>query len=140
MPALVTPALDEEALDDLEDAPDTEAAAIEQEILDQATAARTLEELQAEIETLKRLEDLALRVRQSGEDRKWRELASLLGEIFAPRPSPPGERAHRALQRARCAQTRPSPARSSSSSASTAIPWPTWNSGSPRSLGAAMPW
>lgn len=84
VPALVTPALDEEALDDLEDAPDTEAAAIEQEILDQATAARTLEELQAEIETLKRLEDLALRVRQSGEDRKWRELASLLGEIFAP--------------------------------------------------------
>ena len=39
-------------------------------------------ELKAEIETLKNLEGLALEVRQSGADTKWRELASLLGEIF----------------------------------------------------------
>ena len=35
-----------------------------------------------EIETLKGLESLALAVRHSGTDTKWRELASLLGEIF----------------------------------------------------------
>ena len=50
--------------------------------LDQATAARSIEELRIEIETLKRLEGLALGIRRSGEDKKWRELASLLGEIF----------------------------------------------------------
>jgi SNF2 family DNA or RNA helicase len=74
--------LDFEDLADLEDAPDHEVQAAEEEILDQATAARTVAELQAEIATLQRLEGLALAVRRSGEDRKWRELASLLGEIF----------------------------------------------------------
>src|SRR5690606_26108973 len=44
--------------------------------------ARTIQELAAEIATLKRLEDLAAELRRSGEDRKWRELAALLGEIF----------------------------------------------------------
>jgi hypothetical protein len=58
--------------------------AAEEEGLDQATAARTIGELKAEIATLSRLESLALAVRRSGEDRKWRELASLLGEIFSP--------------------------------------------------------
>src|SRR5262249_24249691 len=54
------------------------------EILDQATAARTIAELRAEIETLTCLETLAVAVRRGGEDTKWRELASLLGEIFTP--------------------------------------------------------
>ena len=54
------------------------------EILDQATAARSIVELKAEIETLKGLESLALKVRRGGDDRKWRELASLLSEIFTP--------------------------------------------------------
>jgi hypothetical protein len=52
------------------------------QILDEATAARSIVELKAEIETLKHLEALALSVRRSGDDRKWRELAGLLGEIF----------------------------------------------------------
>lgn len=78
------PALDEEDVEDLEDAPDNEVQAAEEEILDQATAARSIEELKAEIATLQRLESLALAVRRSGEDRKWRELAKLLGEIFTP--------------------------------------------------------
>src|SRR6266516_4559160 len=82
--AATTPALDDEDVEDLEDAPDDELEAAEQEILDQATAARTIAELRAEIETLQRLERLALAVRAGGEDRKWRELASLLGEIFTP--------------------------------------------------------
>lgn len=76
--------LDAEDVDDLEDAPDDEVQSAEEEILDQATAARTIVELKAEIETLKRLETLALSVRRSGQDTKWRELASLLGEIFTP--------------------------------------------------------
>jgi SNF2 family DNA or RNA helicase len=89
-----TPALDAEDVEDLEDAPDNEVQAAEEEILDQATAARTIDELKAEIATLGRLESLALAVRRSGEDRKWRELASLLGEIFTPAPivnDTPGE-------------------------------------------------
>ena len=49
---------------------------------DQATAARTIGELKAEIATLGRLQSLAHIVRGSGADRKWKELASLLGEIF----------------------------------------------------------
>jgi hypothetical protein len=91
--AAATPALDADDLEDLEDAPDNEVEEAEEEILDQATAARTIGELKAEIATLGRLESLALAVRRSGEDRKWRELASLLGEIFtaAAIPSdPPG--------------------------------------------------
>ena len=74
--------LDAEDVEDLEDAPDNEVEAAEEEILDQATAARTIVELKAEIETLKGLETLALTVRRSGTDTKWRELANLLGEIF----------------------------------------------------------
>jgi SNF2 family DNA or RNA helicase len=79
-----TPVLDAEDFEDLEDAPEDEAEAAEEEILDQATAARTIGELEAEIRTLRRLEALALAVRRSGEDRKWSELADLLAEIFTP--------------------------------------------------------
>jgi len=74
--------LDEEDVEDLEDAPDDELQVVEEQILDQATAARTIAELKAEIETLRRLEGLASGVRRSGADTKWRELASLLSEIF----------------------------------------------------------
>ncbi|MHB9150041.1 MAG: helicase-related protein [Thermoleophilia bacterium] len=81
--ASMVPALDEEAVEDLEEAPDSEVEMVEEEILDQATAARSIVELKAEIETLKGLEALALAVRRSGTDTKWCELASLLGEIFA---------------------------------------------------------
>ena len=45
---------------------------------DQATAARTIAELEAEIATLKRLESIANSVRTSGTDRKWEELSALL--------------------------------------------------------------
>jgi SNF2 family DNA or RNA helicase len=82
--AATLPTLDDEDVEDLEEAPDNEVEAAEEEILDQATAARTMVELRAESETLTRLESLALAVRRSGEDAKWRELASLLGEIFTP--------------------------------------------------------
>jgi SNF2 family DNA or RNA helicase len=84
--ATQTPVLDTEDVEDLEDAPDNEVQVAEEEILDQATAARTIGELKAEIATLGRLELLAQSVRRSGEDRKWRELASLLDEIFKSVP------------------------------------------------------
>jgi SNF2 family DNA or RNA helicase len=87
------PSLDAEDVDDLDEAPDDEVAAAEEEILDQATAAHTIAELKAEIDTLQNLEALALEVRRRGADTKWLELASLLNEIFAatPRQSDPGE-------------------------------------------------
>ena len=78
------PELDDEDINDLEEAPENEVEATEEQILDQATAASTIAELKAEIATLTRLETLAADVRRSGQDTKWRELAHLLGEIFTP--------------------------------------------------------
>jgi SNF2 family DNA or RNA helicase len=76
------PILDSEDVADLDEAPDNEIEAVEEEILDQATAARSIAELRIEIDTLKELETSALIVRRSGSDTKWSELSSLLGEIF----------------------------------------------------------
>jgi len=78
------PILDADDVEDLEEAPENEVEAAEEEILDQATAAATLAELRIEIATLTRLENLAADVRRSSLDTKWRELAQLLGEIFTP--------------------------------------------------------
>ncbi|MGG6265699.1 helicase-related protein [Leptolyngbya sp. AN03gr2] len=64
--------------DDFEDSPGDEREATEQEVVDQATAARTVAELQAEISQLEDLEQLALRVRRGGTDKKWEELSKLL--------------------------------------------------------------
>ena len=71
---------DEEELANLEDAPDPEREAAESSIADLATAASTIEELNAEIATLERLERLALEVLGSGEDKKWNELARLISD------------------------------------------------------------
>lgn len=68
----------EDLEDDLEDVPSEEREATEQEVVDQATAARTISELQAEIALLEELEQLALSVRRSGTDKKWEELSKLL--------------------------------------------------------------
>ena len=65
-------------LDDLDDAPDAEVEAVEAQVVDQASAARTIAELEVEIAMLGRLEELAQQVRRSGTDRKWESLASLL--------------------------------------------------------------
>ena len=78
------PALDAEDLEDLEDAPFDELEATESAVVDQASAAATLAELRAEIDTLRQLESLAAALRHSGEDAKWQELASLLATIFTP--------------------------------------------------------
>ena len=72
------PALSDDDLDDLEDAPGVELEEAEERVVDQASAARTIAELEAEITILTRLETLAWQVRGSNTDRKWEELASLL--------------------------------------------------------------
>ncbi len=71
-------ALSDDDLDDLEDAPGVELEEAEERVVDQASAARTIAELEAEITILTRLETLAWQVRGSNTDRKWEELASLL--------------------------------------------------------------
>jgi len=76
--AVAVPSYSEEDLDELDDAPSAEIEQAEQQVIDQATAARTIAELEAEIAILRDLEELALRVRQSGTDRKWDELSKLL--------------------------------------------------------------
>src|SRR5207253_10886622 len=51
---------------------------LEDEVVDAASAAESIAELQAEIETLTRLEQQARTVRSSGTDKKWEELSGLL--------------------------------------------------------------
>ena len=75
--------LDDDEIEDLDDAPEDEVEAIGEEILDQATAARTVEELKAEIAILQKLEALAAEVRRTG-DTKWRELANVLRDVLTP--------------------------------------------------------
>ena len=74
------PTITPEDQEEIEDRPDAEVEAVEEEVVDKATAARTIGELEAEIEILGRLESLALRVRQAGTDRKWDELSRILQE------------------------------------------------------------
>jgi superfamily II DNA or RNA helicase len=63
---------------DDDDLPSGELEEAEEQVADQASAAQTITELEAEIETLKGLERKANEVRMSGEDRKWDELSQLL--------------------------------------------------------------
>ena len=68
------PLLDDDDLDDLDqldDAPEEEVDELSRTILDQATASRTINELKAEIATLRRLERLAGEVKRTG-DTKWK--------------------------------------------------------------------
>jgi len=64
--------------EDGDEVPGAEAEAAEEQILDQATAAQTLVELETEIGILTDLEARALRLKLSGQDAKWRELESIL--------------------------------------------------------------
>ena len=73
--------LDDEDIEDLEEAPEDEIEDIEGELLDRATAASTIVELKNEIATLGRLGALASEARQNGGDKKWQELAKLLANM-----------------------------------------------------------
>jgi len=73
-----------ELQDDLDDRPEQEV----NELVDAASAARTVAELEHEIAELGRLERMARRLHDSGTDSKWRELNSLLqdnAEMFGER-------------------------------------------------------
>ena len=65
-------------IDDDDDLTPDEQEAVEEKVVDHASAAATIAELEIEIKTLKRLEKMANDVRVSGVDRKWDELSSLL--------------------------------------------------------------
>lgn len=67
-----------EDFEDLEDAPDAEVEEVEEAMLLRASTAETIEELQAEIATLTRLETLAMAVVRSGQDKKWSELSRII--------------------------------------------------------------
>lgn len=69
------PAFDPDELDELAG---DEVEAIEDQILDNASTARSLAELEAELVILRDLEAQALRLKLSGEDAKWRELEAVL--------------------------------------------------------------
>lgn len=75
-----TPSFDEETIEDFEDSPEAEQEQSSEQLVDLATAARTIQELELEIAELRRLEQMADRVRRSGKDRKWQELSHILQE------------------------------------------------------------
>jgi superfamily II DNA or RNA helicase len=75
--------LPEYTADDWDDLAEAQAADVEEQeaqFVDQATAATTVAELQEELRTLEALEARALKVLQSGADRKWEELRRLLAD------------------------------------------------------------
>lgn len=67
----------DDVMDD-DDLPSDEQEQMEEQVVDHASAAATIAELEAEIKTLKNLEKMANDVRVSGVDRKWEELSKLL--------------------------------------------------------------
>jgi SNF2 family DNA or RNA helicase len=65
-------------LDDVEELGGEELEELEEAVVDAASAATTLVELEYELETVMRLAELARQVRMSGQDRKWQELSGLM--------------------------------------------------------------
>jgi len=63
---------------DLDDLPGGELEELEEELVDEASAARTIADLMLEIATLTDLEELARQLRDSGTDKKWEELSRIL--------------------------------------------------------------
>lgn len=71
-------ASDDFDLDNLDEATESEVVAIEDQLNDQASASRTIHELENEIRTLENLEAQAAKLKQSGQDCKWDELTKLI--------------------------------------------------------------
>jgi superfamily II DNA or RNA helicase len=69
---------DDDLDDRLDDLAGAELEELEEDVVDAATAARTIVELETEIGMLADLAEIARRVRWSGTDRKWSELRALL--------------------------------------------------------------
>ena len=75
------PQLKESDWDDLyEEAPQEEREAAEQNVVDYATASRTITELELEITRLKELEQIAREVNAAAEDTKWNQLSRILDD------------------------------------------------------------
>ena len=112
----LSPALPAYDPDELDEAPGAETEELEEKIVDSATAAQTLMELEAEITILKDLEARALRLKLSGQDAKWRELENILDEPHHARcglwPAPQDPDFHRAQGHARISRGQD--------------PWPRW--------------
>lgn len=72
-----------EAPEDIDDLAEGELEDLEERVVDQASAAATITELEAEIATLRTLESLAAQVRASGTDAKWTEMSRLLQNAAA---------------------------------------------------------
>ncbi len=72
------PIYSSEDADEMEEFPDDELEEVQEQVVDQATAAQTMAQLQAEIEILRGLEQSAWRLRQARTDKKWDELSKLL--------------------------------------------------------------
>lgn len=70
--------VDEDLEARLDDLPGDELEELEENVVDAATAARTVAELDVEIDMLADLVELARRVRWSGTDKKWSELRTIL--------------------------------------------------------------
>ena len=68
----------EQADEFYDETPAEEVETTEEKVVARASAAQTIAELQAEIQTLQYLEKLARQVRHSGTDRKWDELSKFL--------------------------------------------------------------
>lgn len=77
-PATTPDASAEDIWDSAEDMAPEDYEQFEEEVVDQATAAQTIAELEAEILTLGHLEGQANTLVYSGQDRKWEELRELL--------------------------------------------------------------
>jgi len=69
-----------EAIGNIEEYAQDEIDELEELISTGATTAETVEQLAIEVETLKRLEDMALGVLRSGEDTKWTQLNRILDD------------------------------------------------------------
>ncbi len=83
VPARLAKLSADELAEDLEERPEEELSGV----VDAASAARTVKELEREIGELRRLERLAREIRERGEDSKWVELRRLLQdreEMFDP--------------------------------------------------------
>lgn len=72
--------IDEDSYDDYDDAPQEEREELEQRLVDHATAAATIDELEIEIQRIRQLEELARAVVRSGQDAKWTQLNSILDD------------------------------------------------------------
>lgn len=70
--------VDVEDMEELDDAPGQEVEQAEEQVVDLATAARTIAELEAEIQILKDLESDAGKLRRSRKDTKWSKLSETL--------------------------------------------------------------